>query len=105
MISKERGVLLCVILYILSIFSIFIFTNAASRFYPSMIERKIFMTLAYAPSGLTGIVLFLKPNLALDTFDVFKTTNKKSSLKTFRMNGLMFILMSAFSIIKAWNII
>ncbi len=81
MFEKYNSVTGFKILYAFAAISLFMFYSTATSFHPSMIQRKIFMTLAYLPLGLVGIISFVNPSLALEAFNAFKNKDRLKNLE------------------------
>lgn len=90
------------ILSVIAIVSLVMFSFTATSFHPSMIQRKIYMTLAYLPLGLDGFVTFINPSIALEAFNAFKSKDRQKNLNMQRLSGVIFILIAVINIGKTW---
>ncbi len=102
MLEKFNKVTVFQILSIIAAASLFMFYSTATSFHPSMIQRKIYMTLAYLPLGLDGFIIFINPSIALEAFNAFRSKDRQKNLDRQRWSGVIFLLIAVINIVKAW---
>lgn len=102
MFGKYNRVTIFKALYAAAGISLFMFYLIATSFHPSMIQRKIYMTLADLPLGLVGFEIFINPSIALEAFNAFKSKDRQKNLNMQRWSGVVFLLIAIIRIAKTW---